>query len=117
MNNAKLWLVVKPTVGVPLFLSAVAIGSFAVHLAVLSKTNWYEDYLLGKPLGSSAATTAMILDKGEAPTAHASYTQRVSEGAKEVLITMPDGTVARAILETPTTVASIDGLPAGKLSR
>ena len=33
MNNAKLWLVVKPTVGVPLFLTGVAVGSFAVHVA------------------------------------------------------------------------------------
>ena len=30
MNNAKMWLVVKPTVGIPLCLSAVAVGSFAV---------------------------------------------------------------------------------------
>ena len=28
MNNAKLWLVVKPTVGIPIFLSAVAVGDF-----------------------------------------------------------------------------------------
>ena len=29
----KIWLVVKPTVGIPVFLGAVAVGSFAVHLA------------------------------------------------------------------------------------
>jgi light-harvesting protein B-800-850 alpha chain len=32
MNNAKMWLVVKPTVGIPLFLGAVAVGSLAVHV-------------------------------------------------------------------------------------
>jgi hypothetical protein len=52
MNNAKMWLVVKPTVGIPLFLSAVAIGSFAVHVAVLTNTSWVGDFLQGKPLGT-----------------------------------------------------------------
>ncbi len=48
MNNAKLWLVVKPTVGIPLFLSAVAIGSFAVHVAVLTNTTWLGNFLKGR---------------------------------------------------------------------
>ena len=63
MNNAKMWLVVKPTVGVPLFLSAVAVGSFAVHVAVLSNTTWVADFLSGKPLGTGAATAELNLDK------------------------------------------------------
>ena len=67
MNNAKMWLVVKPTVGVPLFLSAVALGSFAVHVAVLSNTTWVADFL----------------------------------------VTLPDGTTARAILQMPETMAAL----------
>jgi light-harvesting protein B-800-850 alpha chain len=55
MNNAKMWLVVKPTVGVPLFLTAVAVGSFAVHVAVLTNTGWVGDFLKGQPLGASQA--------------------------------------------------------------
>ena len=39
MNNAKMWLVVSPGEGIPLFLSAVAVGFFAVHVAVLSNTS------------------------------------------------------------------------------
>ena len=62
MNNAKMWLVVKPTVGIPLFLSAVAIGSFAVHVAVLSNTTWVADFISGK---SAMATSAI-----EAPKAN-----------------------------------------------
>jgi light-harvesting protein B-800-850 alpha chain len=54
MNNAKMWLVVKPTVGVPLFLSAVAVGSFAVHYAVLSHTTWVTNFLQGKPMAQAA---------------------------------------------------------------
>ncbi|MEL6646582.1 MAG: light-harvesting protein, partial [Pseudomonadota bacterium] len=52
MNNSKMWLVVSPTVGVPIFLGAVAIGSFAVHVAVLSNTSWVDDFLQGVPMGT-----------------------------------------------------------------
>jgi light-harvesting protein B-800-850 alpha chain len=58
MNNAKMWLVVKPTVGVPLFLTAVAVGSFAVHVAVLTNTMWVSDFLKGVPMGSTAQMSA-----------------------------------------------------------
>jgi len=44
MNNAKLWLVVKPTVGIPLFLSAVAISSFLVHLSLVTQSGFLADY-------------------------------------------------------------------------
>jgi len=64
MNNAKMWLVVKPTVGIPMFLTAVAIGSFAVHVAVLTNTSWVSDFLQGKPLGSGdGAVTSMLSDE------------------------------------------------------
>lgn len=100
MNNAKMWLVVKPTVGVPLFLSAVAIGSFAVHVAVLSNTTWVADFLSGKPIGGGALSASLALP--EQGAAKASYTA----SGQEVLITMPDGTIARAVLEAPQTLAS-----------
>lgn len=72
MNNSKIWLVVKPTVGIPLFLSAVAVGSFAVHVAVLSNTTWVSDFLSGKPLGSGAETAMLPQEDSEA-TAKASF--------------------------------------------
>lgn len=103
MNNAKMWLVVSPTIGVPLFLSAVAVGSFAVHVAVLSNTTWVADFLAGKPLGATAAATAMVLPEGEA--AKVAY---VPGGSQEVLITMPDGTTARAVLQMPEELASLN---------
>lgn len=92
MNNAKMWLVVKPTVGVPLFLTAVAVGSFAVHVAVLSKTNWYNNYLVGAPLD---ATAALQVEEGSQNAAY------ISGGTQQVLVTMPDGTTAKAILVMP----------------
>ena len=100
MNNAKMWLVVKPTVGVPLFLSAVAVGSFAVHLAVLSKTTWYSDYLFGRELGSGDPTEATALLKNP-DAAKASYTAHGTDGAREVTIILSDGTPVKAILQPP----------------
>lgn len=55
MNNAKIWLVVKPSVGVPLLLGSVAVGSFLVHLAVVSNTSWYGDFVNGRPMAATAA--------------------------------------------------------------
>jgi light-harvesting protein B-800-850 alpha chain len=101
MNNAKMWLVVKPTVGVPLFLTAVAVGSFAVHVAVLSNTSWVADFLKGKPIaGGTAALEAPV----EVAPAQAAF---VVPGAQEVLVLMPDGTTARAILQPSGDMAAL----------
>lgn len=63
MNNAKLWLVVKPTVGIPLFLSAVAIASFLVHISLVLNTTWISDYHNGS---ASEGAALMIEDKSVA---------------------------------------------------
>lgn len=47
MIYGKLWLVVKPTVGIPLFLGAVAVSSFAVHYMLLTHTTWLPKYYNG----------------------------------------------------------------------
>jgi light-harvesting protein B-800-850 alpha chain len=101
MNNAKMWLVVKPTVGVPLFLTAVAVGSFAVHVAVLSNTTWVADFLSGKPLGAGMASAVL-------PETDAAKVAYIPGGSNEVLITMPDGTTARAVLQMPQDMASLN---------
>jgi light-harvesting protein B-800-850 alpha chain len=103
MNNAKMWLVVKPTVGVPLFLTAVAVGSFAVHVAVLSNTTWVADFLSGKPIGSGAMSAQVILDEQQA--AKVAYHP---SGSQDVLVVMPDGTTARAILQLPEQTAVLN---------
>jgi light-harvesting protein B-800-850 alpha chain len=104
MNNAKMWLVVKPTVGVPLFLTAVAVGSFAVHVAVLSNTTWVADFLSGKPLGAGAMASAELV----LPEQDAAKVAYVPGGSHEVLVTMPDGTTARAVLTMPEDMASLN---------
>jgi len=103
MNNAKMWLVVKPSTGVPLFLSAVAIGSFSVHVAVLSNTSWVSDFLSGVPLGTGdGAASASMLTPQTAETAKASYVMPSGDGGQQLLVVMPDGTTATATLQRST---------------
>jgi light-harvesting protein B-800-850 alpha chain len=57
MIYGKMWLHVKPSVGIPLFLGAVAVGSFAVHVALVTNTTWVKRFLEG---GTGGAKKAMI---------------------------------------------------------
>jgi light-harvesting protein B-800-850 alpha chain len=69
MIYGKMWCVVKPSVGIPLFLGAVAIGSFAVHVALVTNTTWVKQYLNGNAdvavvaAPASAATAAPAVKK------------------------------------------------------
>ncbi len=47
MNNGKMWLVVKPAVGLPLFLGGVITISLIVHYAILSNTTWFPAFFGG----------------------------------------------------------------------
>ena len=47
MNNGKMWTVVHPTVGLPLFLGGVALISFTVHFAILRNTTWFPAFFGG----------------------------------------------------------------------
>jgi light-harvesting protein B-800-850 alpha chain len=44
MNQGRIWTVVKPTVGLPLFLGAVTVIALLVHYAVLTHTTWFSAY-------------------------------------------------------------------------
>lgn len=113
MNNARLWLVVNPTVGIPIFLGAVAVGSFSVHVAVLTNTTWVADFLAGRELGSTASI--------EAPAALASASERVAveaaqpsvtvdEASQTATIVLPDGRTAEVVLDRPVEIASAEAL-------
>ncbi len=106
MNNAKMWLVVPPAVGVPVFLGAVAVGSFSVHVAVLSNTSWVSDFLSGQELGSGDAMAAAMLPDTDAETAKVAYVAPLVDGAQEITVILPDGTTARAILHPNEVLAS-----------
>ena len=49
MNQGKIWTVVKPTVGLPLFLGTVLFISLAIHYSVLTHTTWYARFMNGGP--------------------------------------------------------------------
>jgi light-harvesting protein B-800-850 alpha chain len=55
MIYGKLWCVVKPSTGIPLFLSAVAVSSFLVHYMLLTHTSWLPKYYEGKATPKTAA--------------------------------------------------------------
>ncbi|MEM6889235.1 MAG: light-harvesting protein [Pseudomonadota bacterium] len=104
MNNAKMWLVVPPAVGVPVFLGAVAVGSFAVHVAVLSNTSWVSDFLSGVPLGTGDAEEASATMLKDLDTAKAAYVIPRSDGSQHVLVVLPNGTTTQATLQGSTVV-------------
>ena len=47
MIYGKMWCVVKPSVGSPVIIGAVAVGSFLVHLSLTLNTTWVKKYLNG----------------------------------------------------------------------
>ena len=47
MNQGRIWCVVNPTVGLPLFLGAVALIALIVHFCVLSNVDWFAAYWNG----------------------------------------------------------------------
>jgi light-harvesting protein B-800-850 alpha chain len=61
MIYGKIWCVVKPSVGIPLFLSAVAISSFLVHLMLVTQTDWVKAFLNGKPAATAKAEGSPVV--------------------------------------------------------
>jgi light-harvesting protein B-800-850 alpha chain len=60
MIYGKMWCVVKPSVGIQLFLGACAVGSFAVHTMILNNTTWVKAFLNGNAdkVASASASAA-----------------------------------------------------------
>jgi len=60
MNQGRIWTVVNPQVGLPLFISAVAVTSLIIHFAVLTHTTWYPGFMQGgqKKVAIETQTTA-----------------------------------------------------------
>jgi len=61
MIYGKMWLVVKPAVGIPLFLGAVAVSSFSVHYALLTHTTWVPRFLEGAAAKAPAQKVAVAV--------------------------------------------------------
>ena len=44
MNQGRIWCVVNPTVGLPLFIGGVAVTSLVVHASVMTHTTWMSNF-------------------------------------------------------------------------
>ncbi len=64
MNQGRIWCVVSPTVGLPLFLGTVLVIALLVHYAVLSHTTWFAGYWQGGAKAHAAAVTAPAASGG-----------------------------------------------------
>lgn len=60
MIYGKMWYVVKPTVGIPLFFVAVASASLIVHIGILTHTTWYSAFLEGHPRTKPASVSMVV---------------------------------------------------------
>ena len=58
MIYGKMWCVVKPSVGIPIVIGAVAVASFSVHLALTLNTTWVKKFLNGAPAAATATVEA-----------------------------------------------------------
>lgn len=97
MNNSKLWLVVKPTVGIPVFLGAVAVGSLAVHVGVLTYYPQVSEYLtqVGQ---QSAAIEAPATAQNAAVIFDEKAQTREGDMIKATVV-LPDGREAHAYFD------------------
>lgn len=57
MIYGKMWCVVKPSVGIPIVIGAVAIASFSVHVALTLNTTWVKKFLNGNAAQVSSIQT------------------------------------------------------------
>jgi light-harvesting protein B-800-850 alpha chain len=68
MNQGKVWRVVNPSVGVPVFLGAVAVAALIVHGGLLIKTDWFGAYWNGKKAVATATVAAPATTTAAAPS-------------------------------------------------
>jgi light-harvesting protein B-800-850 alpha chain len=62
MNEGRIWLYVKPTVGIPLFFIGFVLAALLVHAAILTNTTWFGAYWQGgaaKAVASAPSSTAV----------------------------------------------------------
>jgi light-harvesting protein B-800-850 alpha chain len=85
MNQGRIWCVVNPTVGLPLFLGSVAVTSLIVHYSVLSNTTWFGAYWNGHAKPKAVATEAATAPVAMATPSDASgYTVSIAPVADKV---------------------------------
>jgi light-harvesting protein B-800-850 alpha chain len=92
MNQGRIWTVVNPSVGLPLFLGSVAVMSFTVHLAVLNHSSWYKEFFNGTGMGMAKAASAETLVAPDADLASVAKSELAIEVAQAPAIEGDDST-------------------------
>jgi light-harvesting protein B-800-850 alpha chain len=93
MNQGRIWCVVNPTVGLPLFIGGVAVTSLVVHASVMTHTTWMSKYWQG-----ASATTASV-ESTIAPVA--SNVMKTDQGYVITVTVAPDQAMQVSSLEAP----------------
>jgi len=94
MNQGRIWCVVNPTVGLPLFIGGVAVTSLVVHASVMTNVSWMAKYWEG-----AAGKTAMT-DTTIAPVA--SNVLKTDQGYVITVTVSPDQATKLSSLESGT---------------
>lgn len=105
MNNARMWTVVNPTVGLPLFFIGVAATSLIVHASVMTNSEFMGQFWSGQEMGSE---TAMLETDSPIKTVSSPSAISASLAEGEAFIVLPDGRTGRVIFDAPVTLASMD---------
>lgn len=100
MNNSRMWLVVNPTVGIPLLLGAVAVTSLIVHAAVLTHTTWYPAFYQGNTKAKVALDVPAQKLSDTAVLAPAAKVVFDAQG-KDAVVVLSDGRTARVVFDSP----------------
>ncbi len=58
-GQAAIWLYVRPSIGIPHFLGAVALIAIVIHLGILGHTNVLKKFFNGEKLKVSSITYVM----------------------------------------------------------
>jgi len=101
MNQGRIWCVVNPTVGLPLFIGGVAVTSLVVHASVMTHTTWVSDFWSG-----GKAESAMM-DTTIAPVA--SNLVKTDDGYVITVTVAPDSAGKVASLDGGAAAIPLDG--------
>jgi light-harvesting protein B-800-850 alpha chain len=106
MNQGRIWCVVNPTVGLPLFLGSVALTSLVVHASVLSNSTWFASFMQGGAKTSAAAESTIAPVAATMETSSHALAVNVTPGADKasfvISVTPKATTLAAAEPSTAT---------------
>jgi light-harvesting protein B-800-850 alpha chain len=107
MNQGRIWCVVSPNHGLPLFLGSVALMSFVVHYAVLSNSTWYKDFYNGVAMKSASVEKDVTPVAKLTPTVKPALAVDVAQA--EAVST--DKTTVFVVKEKPKTLLKAPAIP------